>query len=439
MRIGSSIRVLSLASILPILIISSAMQADPDSGSARVVEFPEDMENLYVKFGNFGEYNPQGGNYYYNTYHQGEWSKEVPARGRMTIPEGQGMWLVKRGKGPRLDEVIRKIGPDDLFIMEGVWPHMVKDLACFEGKRSLRCLELVNSTPAMVASLPVLEGLQQLIIGGHDCRDVHECAHLLAPVAKLPAIRSLQVHVWNLPVSALGDLEALPLEELDLWDCRIHSSGVESIAKISTLRRLNLADNTSVEIILKAEDLKPLAQLTSLRELNLSGNSRLLNNCDNQNFISHGDLRFLESLKELEKLSLDGVNLDGASLAVLSKLTSLKSLSLAHNWHAFQAPDSLDFLRPLTRLEALNINDAPVSDDHLGPILALTALKELSLNHTRITDDGMAGLGALPKLRTLSVMGLGMRVTEKGANELRLANPNIWIMMGPIRDERYVQ
>ncbi|MBS0202032.1 MAG: hypothetical protein JSS49_03970 [Planctomycetes bacterium] len=76
----------------------------------------------------------------------------------------------------------------------------------------------------------------------------------------------------------------------------------------------------------------------------------------------------------------------------------------------------LELLKLLPKLEVLNLNDLPITDDHLLIVGRLKSLRELSLNGTQITDAGLKSLGALTGLESLSVCRT--RLTNAGLKHL---------------------
>lgn len=90
------------------------------------------------------------------------------------------------------------------------------------------------------------------------------------------------------------------------------------------------------------------------------------------------DLAPLATLDRLETLSIGDMK-RASDFAPLGGCQSLKSLHLASGMWSAQKIDSLAFLRKLTRLESLAIENVTMGDKDLTPICALTQLRQLHL------------------------------------------------------------
>jgi Leucine-rich repeat (LRR) protein len=109
-------------------------------------------------------------------------------------------------------------------------------------------------------------------------------------------------------------------------------------------------------------------------------------------------LAFLKGLTGLRILSLDDTKVTDGGLKHLKGLKGLQSLDLAHT----RVTDvGLTHVRGLTGLRSLYLFNTKVTDAGLKHLRALTRLQKLSLGGTKVTDAGLAHLRSLSRLRTL--------------------------------------
>lgn len=131
----------------------------------------------------------------------------------------------------------------------------------------------------------------------------------------------------------------------------------------------------------------PLASLDKIPETRFLG----LNDVR----ITDADLKHLESLHNLESLSVDCPSVTDDGLRYISGLTNLKRLRL----HCDGITDAgLKYLTGLTNLESLTLDSDRITDAGLQHISGLTNLQGLTLVSEQITDEGVPYLWNLKKL-----------------------------------------
>ena len=156
-----------------------------------------------------------------------------------------------------------------------------------------------------------------------------------APLAKLPALRTLAINHWSTDdLSSVGEITQLT--KLDLSENEQYDD-IGFVAKLENLEQLDLEDG-------QFEDLTPLSGLKKLRVLNLT-------NCDEVI-----DCSPLSSITTLEELHLNSTGIDN--------VTPLSSLD---------------------RLELLDIRGTEVTD--LGPLKGLKLSRGLLLDDDREYDN----------------------------------------------------
>ena len=145
-------------------------------------------------------------------------------------------------------------------------------------------------------------------------------------------------------------------------------------------------------------DLAPFAELTQLKSLYILGPKRV-------------DLTPLKELKSLEELKVHSEG-EITNVQVIAGLAHLKNLSLNRNRRAEPplAPLNLTFLKTLTNLEQLDLDENVIND--IAPLTHLSSLRRLAIGSNQISD-----IQPLEKLRNLESLVLA------GNNEISDIRP----------------
>ena len=210
----------------------------------------------------------------------------------------------------------------------------------------------------------------------------------LSFVSSLPNLQMLSAH---------GDyvnLDLAPLEGLkDLTELHIYAEGSNNISRTVDLSPLaNLANLQYIQLDCVPDSYEPLAGLKSLQQLILW--NPISGQGDYEYSLS--DLSPLEGLTELTYLNIPiGDVEDLNSLSGLTKLTDLLLYGNAHTW------EDISFLRPLTNLQRLALDNQVLHLQDLSDLSGLTELRELSLNL-----EGMGSLDGLEHLTHLQELQL---------------------------------
>ncbi|MCR9244871.1 MAG: hypothetical protein NXI31_07555 [bacterium] len=234
--------------------------------------------------------------------------------------------------------------------------------------KDLRYLELREPTPAtgLLAQLAEFRTLQALVI--HRVQPVGD----LAPLAELPNLQRLAVRyakVENADLGALADCPAL--EELDLAGNRdITAEGIAAIARVSGLRRLQLADRVLVPI--EPED--PGDRPTEARRR----------------------VAMLAGLSDLQHLGVHVV--DESDYGEEGGLAGLAMPEFGH--------PTIGELAKLGHLQSLAVVSKDLDDEALTAIGAMPELRSLVIGSApEVTYEGLAALG--PDLRHLHIESCG--------------------------------
>jgi hypothetical protein len=190
---------------------------------------------------------------------------------------------------------------------------------------------------------------------------------------------------------------------------------------------------------LTADDLVALRGLTRLQRLYLNGTN-----------IDDSLLENLSDLPALEQLELRETRIQGPGLRYLGNLTELRELYLSDT----PVRDAgLEVVRRMRKLEELHLSNTAITNDTLPHVSGLTNLHYLGLRGTSINDDGLAHLKGLVHLQTLDLQGTAIsddgleflsglkdlrilyldetRVTAAGVDRLRNALPLVQIYGAP--------
>ncbi|MEZ6131473.1 MAG: hypothetical protein R3C59_22595 [Planctomycetaceae bacterium] len=163
------------------------------------------------------------------------------------------------------------------------------------------------------------------------------------------------------------------------------------------------------------EQWKLIGQLSHLKSLTAYGGARGLND---------DTVGFLEGLKQLESLSLDGAQLSDTGLSRLAALNNLQSVSFFHL--SFRkggfTGKGFEAWMALSKLERLTVAGMSMGDEGFREIAKLKQLKQLRTWHTYRTEASNTELAKLPNLTTLK---LGQRLPHSKAAPLSLSNNSL--------------
>jgi hypothetical protein len=112
-----------------------------------------------------------------------------------------------------------------------------------------------------------------------------------------------------------------------------------------------------------------------------------------------------------------------AAVGQASHLTRVRVMDLGRS---SVSDAGLAHLKELTDLCILSVGGTRVTDAGLVHLKGLTKLSWLSLAETQVTDAGLAHLEGLTELRVLTLQGT--QVTDAGVNELKRANPRLFVL-----------
>ncbi|HEX3727483.1 MAG TPA: hypothetical protein VHV08_14615, partial [Pirellulales bacterium] len=173
-------------------------------------------------------------------------------------------------------------------------------------------------------------------------------------LSKLPALVRLELYGAEVTDRALEAVGALKLRELVLENTEITDKGVPQLARLTTLKSLNLRRSS---------------------------------------YLTDASLASLDKLTGLEQLHLLYNNFGNAGMESVAKLPKLRVLDL--RGCVMITDDGIAKLAALKNLERLKLRNPNVSDAGLHAIRDMTKLKGLGLEDTQVTDDGLADVEGL--------------------------------------------
>lgn len=267
-----------------------------------------------------------------------------------------------------------------------------------------------------------------------------DLARLLPFVAKLPALKSLDLSVCKLVTDkGLKNLKVLPkLEVLLLDGSPITGPGLKELAVVKGLRWLDISGTN-----LNDGDMKELANITALTSLVVRGMPNLTSN-GIKNILELGKIRFLditiakspnqmaETLSQAKFLaSLKVAPVTDNEMNHFGKMAALDSLDLSNDNLKFGVIDpnkaKVNFNNSVTNtglnklvgclgLRSLDLSFVDVSGTGLDEFTKMKALEELYVRGTMWTDSAVASLAKMPTLRVIDLRET--RVTDRSMCEL---------------------
>ncbi len=163
--------------------------------------------------------------------------------------------------------------------------------------------------------------------------------------------------------------------------------------------------------------------------------------------VTDNTLATVARMKNLQAIDLTDTSITDDGLKHLQGLTDLRHLHLRGNGGITDA--GMWSLRPLTRLESLDLSATKISDAGLANLGVFSQLRSLSASGTRITDAGLPTIAAWTQLEALTLSNTkvsdrgifllaplanlgslsldGTEVTREGANALQRGLLNCYI------------
>ncbi|XP_039027932.1 receptor-like protein 15 isoform X1 [Hibiscus syriacus] len=240
-----------------------------------------------------------------------------------------------------------------------------------------------------------LKKLEILDLSGNQLND-----SILSSLSELSSLKSLLLASNHLTgsdhrngfkwLSRLSNLETLDLS----WN-HLKNNILLHVGHLSSLKTLNLAENQLEGSV----NIKELSRLRKLRNLDLHYNE----------IETFGSYSFEDSgrqvMMSLEELDLSGNLLLNSSFAFISRLSNLKSLSIADN--KLQGCIDIKELNKLAKLKMLDLRYNQIeslrSFDDSNRLLKLMNLEQLDLSDNPLNNTRLGVLSGLSNLKSLSL------------------------------------
>jgi hypothetical protein len=228
------------------------------------------------------------------------------------------------------------------------------------------------------------------------------------------------------------------LEELSIGSIGVTDASVETVAKLSNLKKLTLFGCTSVT----DAGLKKLVSLKTLERLNVSdadisiSGLSCLNALSNLRYLKLNDVAQdhtgldLSGLKKLEQLTIGTRREDDpigdADVACLAELPRLRWFQTSRSIRAPRGltDHGLAYLAGLTEMDRLTIGGAGLTDEGLAHLRWMKKLDMLNIYGGRFTSEGLKHLESLDTLAHLTLMG-EHRFDQADIRRLFEALPNL--------------
>ncbi|MCH2210725.1 MAG: hypothetical protein MK110_05450 [Fuerstiella sp.] len=242
-----------------------------------------------------------------------------------------------------------------------------------EGLETVTELKLTGATlsAAGLEVLATLPALKKLDLEHARIRDADWSG--LAGATTLESLNLKKSSIRNTTMSALSGMTNLKL--LDISDTRVTDLGFKHLAKLSALEHL-VVESLNIEG-------------NGMQELGRKGaNAPLRTIHASQTTFGRLGFIYLREFDDLEELYVTAASVSNNSLSGLSRVTTLRRVSLAGNPLVTDA--GLKFLRKSRQLEYLELSGVwKISDETLKGFSKHRNLKELRINDSLCTLDGV--------------------------------------------------
>lgn len=261
-----------------------------------------------------------------------------------------------------------------------------------------------------------------------------------SPLGSAPKLGILHLFATGLKDQDLQTFKsAHALRGLTLLNTSLKGDGLEHLAELTSLRQVKLEG-----MKLKGTKLKHLSGLKQMRRLSLNADMR------------NEDLAHLQGMKALRSLRLGTQRyswdknpappkLTGEGLAFLKEMPHLTSLKMTlsaanrieHMRHLANFPtltnfyiyglrwtdESLAYLSGLTKLKTLSVQNSKVTGPGLAQLNDLNDLISINLSYNPLDDKGLA---ALPQLQSLQQVNIAhTQVSDEGLIRLAKKHPGL--------------
>lgn len=370
---------------------------------------------------------------------------------------------IEKDKGPRPDAVQKDLSVTNMTAMLDTLsdPHFTKgksrgpDWYCARGNVTDHDLKQLLEIPGVrkvsllgdKLSGKGLKYIQDLPLTGLDMTQTNLSDQTMEYISKFPGLVELDIDSTGVTDTGLAKIETLQRLEYLSVGPDITDKGVESIVRLGKLHSLKFESCKSIT----ARGIRKLAVMRDLQNLTLDGLES-----------EHELTACLSSLPVLDCLSLENMTLDRQSFANVSKLQKLKKLEIEGcrvdpsgveplarlrikmlKLSGFTVPESLwNVVASMKSIKTLDIRSCGVRDENLRLLSTMADLEDLNVGVRKVrndgsrsnalTDNGMVHIKNFRRLRSLDLNGVditdsGVACFEEltGLERLQLSGPGI--------------
>ena len=202
---------------------------------------------------------------------------------------------------------------------------------------------------------------------------------------QLPSIEDLSLSRYKITDAGVQHLAGMTrLTRLELKDMPITDASAPTFDRLTEIASLDLS-NTKVG----DEVLRRIGRMKGLRELNMSHTR-----------ITDAGIEHLTACTKLTGILVSGTQITDESFHTLAQIASIDRIIAGKTAVTVRG---IEMLKPLAKLTNLHLENTSLDDEACGILSGYEGLASLSLSGTRITGKGLARLLTLKKLTWLTV------------------------------------
>jgi len=222
---------------------------------------------------------------------------------------------------------------------------------------------------------------------------------------------------WHLSAADLAVLRDMThLKAIDFSDVDLDPDGVVHLQAGGRLERLWL-DGTNIN----DQGMADVSRVDGLRVLSITGCA-----------VGDAGIVHLQRLQCLEELYIAGTQVSGRGLAMANLSPRLR---VVHAGGVALGAEGARALARLPQLEELDVSTTGLCDEDLAHFRNHKYLRKVDLDFTRITDGAVEHLRTLPRVEEISVLACDL--TEEGLQRLKKALPKARITPDTKMGRRY--
>jgi hypothetical protein len=230
-------------------------------------------------------------------------------------------------------------------------------------------------------------------------------------IGKLDTLTHLSLSDCTFKDSWLRYISHLPLTTLDLAGTVVTDDGMKYVAKIKTLKKLEIFDTGVSGKAL--EILQPLTPSLTFLSVNAAS-------------LSDSDMAQLSNFSNLTNLNMKGTSISVNGCESIAKLQNLQTIDFGRSRFS---KAGLEKLASLPRLTDIRLKGCSIDDDTASALFGFPGLIHIELNDNDLSDKTMDGLAKMQSLQSLGVRD-NEKITASAVARFRKAKPNCSLTSG---------